>query len=439
MTSLRAGVSRLQERPEVRRLLQGFGWSFLGVILGRVATLLASIWVARALGREAYGEFALLQSTTVMLGELGGLGVSVAAAKLLGQFRDHHPERASGVITLNLVVPAAISAVLASLLWYWREPLAVGALDNARLSPLISFIAVSLFFATITGAIAGILNGLEQFRASASLSLIISVLTAAVQMLVVESFGIEGVLVAGITANLLGVLLGWRRLVDVLADRRLHLDFRSARQELPTLWAVNIPAMASALMVVPVTWLASVLLVRQPQGYAEMAAFNIANQWKMALMIAPTVLGNVLLPTLARLAGGTDLARYQRAIRWQLLANGVGALLVVMVMCALAPWLLGFYGEDYADDVDVMWLLFVVAGLMAINTVTGNAITSAGHLWLGLWMNAAWALLLLVAAWMLCPRFGAAGLAAAYVIAYLGHTAWQSVVLRYFVFGPRSQ
>lgn len=437
MTSRRM-VFSLRESALFQRLLRGFGWSVAGVVLGRVATLLASVIVARELGRHAYGEFALLQSTTVMLGELGGLGVGVAAAKLLGQYRTRQPQRAGGIVTLNLLAPAVLGGLLALALWMAREPVAAYLFENPGLSPLITFIALSLFFASINGAIAGVLTGLEQFRGAAMLMLAISVLTAIGQIVMVQRQGIDGVLMAVIVANAVGTLLGARILAHSLQDCGLRIDMPNARRELITLWSINVPAMASALLVVPVTWATGVILVRQPQGYAEMAVFNIANQWKMAMLIAPTVLGNVLLPTLSRLAGGDDHGRFRQAIRLQLLANGAGAALVVVIMCAGASTLLGFYGEDYQSDTPVLWLMFAVAGLMTVNAVVGNALTSAGHLWMGLSMNAAWALVLLAAAWLLCPAMGAAGLAWAYLAAYVAHTLWQCAALRWVVFRKRS-
>lgn len=429
---------QLRDSALFQRLLRGFGWSVAGIVLGRMATLLASIIVARELGREVYGEFALLQSTTLMLGELGGLGVGVAAATLLGQYRHSDSDRASGIATLNLVAPAVLAGFIALLLWIEREPVAWSLFENPKLAPLIAFIALSFFFASINGAIAGLLTGLERFRSSAYRILLISLLTAGGQILMVRSHGIEGVLIAVMLANAVCAVWGLVIIIRALHEAGLAFDLGHAVKEIRMLWTINVPAMTSSLLVLPVTWGAGVILVRQPGGYAEMAVFNIANQWKMAMLIAPTVLGTVLLPTLARLAGNDNRGKYHQAIKLQLLANALAASVFVTAMCLIAPYLLGFYGEGYKQDAEVMWLMFLVAGLMTFNTVVGNALTSEGRLWLGLWMNGAWALVLMISAWMLCPRLGAVGLGWAYLLAYAAHTLWQALALRWLVFRERS-
>lgn len=434
----RVYIANLKNSALFHRLLEGFGWSFSGVVLGRLATLLASVAVARVLGRASYGEFALLQSTATMLAELGGLGVGVAAAKWCGQYRTSDPFKASGLLTLNLIAPLGLATFLSFLLWLGREWLADEVFHDPDIAPLLTYVAISLLFASISGVVGGLLSGLEQFRLASLQQLLVSVVSSVGQMGLVSWYGIEGVLLATVIANASGAVLGLFLLRQTLPKVGLVLNLMSARRESRSLITLNLPAMLSAMLVVPVTWASGVILVRQPEGYSEMAAFNIANQWKMALLIAPTVIGNVLLPTLSRLAVNDNRNKYHQAIKLQLLANAFASVAFVVPMCLLSPYILDLYGPNYDDDVMVMWLLIVVAGLMTFNAPIGNSLTSSGYLWVGLAMNAAWAVsVLLLAAWY-CPRMGAVGLALSYLLAYVAHTCWQSFALYYFVFSGRS-
>jgi len=70
-------------------------------------------------------------------------------------------------------------------------------------------------------------------------------------------------------------------------------------------------------------------------------------------------------------------------------------------------------------------ILILVAGLMAINSIVGQAITSTGDLWIGFGFNFAWAATLLISAQILVPSKGALGLAYANLLAYGLHTVWQ--------------
>ena len=46
-------------------------------------------------------------------------------------------------------------------------------------------------------------------------------------------------------------------------------------------------------------WLANAVLAHQPGGYGELGLFNAANQWRLALLLLPSVLIRVALPLMA--------------------------------------------------------------------------------------------------------------------------------------------
>jgi O-antigen/teichoic acid export membrane protein len=81
------------------------------------------------------------------------------------------------------------------------------------------------------------------------------------------------------------------------------------------------------------------------------------------------------------------------------------------------------------------WLVLVLSAATAviscINGVVGTAILSAGSVWVGFVFNGMWAAVLLAGCYRLIPTHLALGLAGSMLAAYLAHTAWLTLYLRY--------
>jgi hypothetical protein len=63
--------------------------------------------------------------------------------------------------------------------------------------------------------------------------------------------------------------------------------------------------------------------------------------------------------------------------------------------------------------------------LTVVNGTVGTALAGSGRMWIGTAMNIFWAATLITGAYFMVPAWGALGLAAAYLLAYLLHTVWQ--------------
>ena len=78
--------ARITKSPLALRLAQGAFWSLSGAVLARGLGLLATIFVARLLGKEGFGALGLIQSTVGMFGVVAGFGMGMTATKNIAEF-----------------------------------------------------------------------------------------------------------------------------------------------------------------------------------------------------------------------------------------------------------------------------------------------------------------------------------------------------------------
>jgi hypothetical protein len=172
----RAAKAQLETSPLGYRLARGALWTIIAAVVTRALGLLSAIIMARLLGRTAFGEFGIIQSTAGLFGALAGLGIGITATKYVAELRELAPDRCGRVIGFALAT-AATGGVLAGLalvlLGSW---LAAHLLAAPHLARLLQCGAGLVVFGALQGAYLGALAGFEAFKRMAWVSWIGSML-----------------------------------------------------------------------------------------------------------------------------------------------------------------------------------------------------------------------------------------------------------------------
>jgi O-antigen/teichoic acid export membrane protein len=387
--------------------------------------LIGGILAARCLGADGYGALGVVNSTLGMLGVLAGLGLGTTVTKYLADLRQSDPARAGSVLGLAYAASLALATLVTAGTLAAAPALAEQVLAAPALARTLQIGTVLLFFNSLIGVQSGALAGLEAFRTAASLNIACGAFSATLTLLGAWLHGVAGAVAgAGLAAGMSCVMME----VAVVRECRrfgIRRSFTSLAAEADILWRFALPACLAAAMVAPVTWLANAMLVNQPDGYREMGLFNAANQWRMALLLLPSVLGAVTIPILSSVLAQGD----RRAARKVLFAAMGGTAIVTLPIAGmLGIWgdeVLSLYGQEFSGQGTLLWLIALTAGLLAILTPVGHFITASGRMWLGLMMNLGWAVVVLISAWWLLGNgFGSRGLAGAYLLGYIAHTIW---------------
>jgi O-antigen/teichoic acid export membrane protein len=96
------------------------------------------------------------------------------------------------------------------------------------------------------------------------------------------------------------------------------------------------------------------------------------------------------------------------------------------------------YGATFVEGRSVLIVLAFSAVPFAAGSVVGSAIISSGQIWYGFLFNMLWACSILGFSFLLIPKYGAMGLAAATLLSYSVHFLWQTAYfIRFLRFPPR--
>lgn len=413
-----------------RELAGVAGWSFLSALIARGANLAALVICARVLPQEQFGHVAIIQSTVGMFAPIAGLGLAMTTTKFLAEYRDTDPARAGRILALSLVAAATAGLILTAALILLAPQLAARGFSSPGLSQQLiqasGLLALGVFEAVQTGA----LTGLEAFARIARLSVWNGLLSIPLVAFLAYSYGASGA-IAGLTLSVaLSCLLNGVALAGECRKWAIRPSLTSIASERRMLVTFSLPSYVSGIVVAPVTWLSSALLVNQPGGFSEMALFTAADRFRFLLIFLPLAVSRVAVPALSRFRASGDQTGYQGAFRWNL-GFGLLATIPPALLCiAVAQPLMALFGESFRRGWPILTILALSAIPTVMNTQLGAALLSNGRAWARASADLLLAVVFLLCAWILVPRWNATGLAMAFAISYATACGFLWMMLR---------
>jgi O-antigen/teichoic acid export membrane protein len=396
------------------RLRTGIVWNLVATAAGQGSTFAVGVIVANLLGRQVFGEYAIVRSTVLAVAALAPLATGYTATKYVAEFRSTDRERAGRVLGLCGLV-SAVSAGLAALALLAVAPwLAAEVLGAPHLTPALAIASGALVFTAIGYYQGGALAGLERYEATAKASVLGGVAALAACTVGAWRAGLHGALAGlGVAAAVQWLML--RRALAAEAARQMIVPrFSGLRRELPILLGFAVPATLSGVVSLPAMWLASVVLIRQPGGVEQMALYAAAAGLRGLVLIVPNIVHVV----------GTSLINYQRGLRdearfrkvfWANAGMAAAAVVGAALPVGLAGrWLLGVFGKGFDEGYPVLLVLLASALAEGLAQSAYQLLQSQAKLWLSLVAAVLpqYAVLLLLA-FLLTGRHGAVGLAVA--------------------------
>jgi O-antigen/teichoic acid export membrane protein len=403
-------------------LVGALGWRGLSAI--------STILIARILGAQNFGAFALLQSTMQVFYATGGARLGSASTKYIAQLRDVDPERAARCLQLTRSVTAIFSGLVASVLIIASPWLADVLLSRSELALPLTICAFQLFFLTRLAVQEQALAGFERFQSLAKLNIARGVATLAFSVPLTLIDGLRGSLIA-LSIVALMTSVGAQMMVRQEVHRRIDFPNQTrladAWRERRILLDYSTPMILIAVALTLGNWIGRLFLAGTDEGLSELGQFEAANQWRTLILFLPGVLGRVFLPLVAETHGRGAQDELRSFHATQMRAVGLLALPLTVAAIISAKSAVLLYGSDFAGAEQVMIILMPSVFFFALNQPLRQLLNGTGNAWISSLFNAIWSIIFIIAAASLAPAFGAQGLAIAFLVAEVIYFAIQSL------------
>jgi O-antigen/teichoic acid export membrane protein len=416
---------RLESPSVSSRLARGAFWSLFGALTSRLLGLIASILVARWLGKEGFGQLGIIQATVGMFGTVAGFGLGATATKYVAEWREQAPERAGRIISLSAVV-SWVMGILTTLALVLLAPwLAARTLAAPQLALALEIGSPLLLLGAVNGAQTGALAGFEAFKRIAQLNFLAGLSNFAFLPLGVWFFGLPGAIGGLAASQAIGCALNRWALAQEARRWKVPVWSPDWRSEVSVLWRFSLPIVSAALLVSPTLWYCQSILAQQPSGYQGLAEYSVGVQWRALVQYAPGLLSAGFLPVFCSLAAPKDAVRRRALMVKFALFSGFFTFLTAIPVVLLASPILLAYGPTFQGGKPIFSLMLLAGVADATNNILVQSLVGMSRTWFRLISNGVWAIAQAATAWLLIPKYGPLGLAASVCAAQFIHLGIQ--------------
>jgi O-antigen/teichoic acid export membrane protein len=412
----------MTDKTLIHRFLQNIFWNLFGTVGARGLSFIATLCVARFLGKEGFGELGIIQSTVELLGTFAGFGLGLTTTKYIAELKDKDPERTGRIIALTNIISFVSGGIMMVVCLAAGGYLARHTLNAPQLVGILRISSILLPLLAIRGVQNGGLAGFQSFKNIAKISILQALLAVPLTIILVYWLGLQGAIFSLILSAMIGNILSSIALRKECVVSATIPNYRRSWIERGVLWGFALPAVLSGSLVAPVTWAANAILVNQPHGYAQMGLFNAANQIRMFILFIPNIIGMVTVPLLSEIHGQNNPDQFAQAVNANLRTLWGLTIPFGFLVIGFSSWLISLYGPAFQGGRTVLALMACVSIAYVASATMGQALIGSGKMWFGFLINLVWASIFLPLVIYLTPSKGAEGLAQAYFISYFFHT-----------------
>jgi len=403
--------------PLANRLLKGTFWSLVGALVSRFLALVLSIFIARMLGQQEFGEFGIIQSTVGMFGAIAGFGLGLTNTKYIAEFRKSDPSKAGRIVAFSTMFSFMIGGIASILLFFAAPWLAEQTLAAPWLSHALRIGSLLILVNAINGMQIGALSGFEVFTTIAKINLVSGIVTVPLVLLGIRINGLAGAIWGTVIAGVFSCILCHIILERVASRHGISIKYSQWHSEISLLLAFSLPAAVYTALYSPATWVGNAILVNQNKGYAEMAIFNAANQWRLAVLFLPNVVALPMLPILANISADGSARQYKKALLVTILLTSFLTIIPGGIIALLSKQIMGAYGSAFlGGSMTLIWI--IVATIIAAPGIgVIQAIITKGRQWHNAMIHIVWVMVFIASCFVFRHR-GSEGIAFSYVVSY---------------------
>ncbi len=409
--------SHIKGSDVCRRMLQGLFWTCSGTAIAKFITLIAGILCAHILTKEEFGEFGIIKSTINMLVVFGTSGLGVTATRYISEHKKHNQKTIFQVYKFTNYLGLFTGLICCFLTFLLANNIATYLLHQPSLTSSLQIGCILLFLSIINGIQNGVLTGFEDFKAIAISAFIGSIFETLLMLLGAYYYATNGAIL-GFGIGFLAMIITNKLYIQKHINQKEIKYFKFKELWNHDFWLLlrfSLPATLSSIMIAPTFWIIRSMLVRS-DGFKELAIFEAADQWKIAILFIPTAVSQIALPLFSSMQ--KEKTKFQKTLYLNISIVTFTSVVLTLTIFGGSKYIMGLYGNSY-DNYTCIKILACSTIFSSIANILEMSIYSKDKMWQCFIINLLWSISLIgFTKYFLLHGMGADGLALSVGLSY---------------------
>lgn len=401
------------------RLLSGFALNFVSAVALQGSVLLTAIVLARLLGLEDFGIYAVLVSTVMTSAGIAQGATGLVGTKFVGELMHTDPGQIARILRMCAVMAGGMGTVMALLLLAFAPLIASEVLDKPQVEPFLRWVSAAIVLQVMVTYQYGALQGFGAFRQMSVAGIVSGVAHLACSVAGAWFGGLTGAAVGFVAASAVRALVFTLTLRAVCQQHSVPAATTIRWEDWRRFSQFALPASLASYVTLPCLWGVTALVARQPEGLAWVALFSVAHQIRLAAIQMPALLNAVSFSALSRLKGQGESGGFRQVFWTNMIVSVCFTTALVAVLALLAKEVLGLYGPQFVQGSPVLLVMLLAVIPETLGLAAYQLVQSSGRMWRSLFLIVGprdLLYLLLSFVWM--SSYGLVGAASAYLVAY---------------------
>lgn len=414
----------MESKTYGQRLIIGSSYSYVALIINKLATAISSIFIARLLGPTNLGMISIVNYLFLLLLFFTGLGIPTAIVKLISEYNHQEKNDISRFITITFILNLIIIIVVAGLYCLGAEYIANRIYHEAELIFLIRISSITLLFFSINQFGNAVIQAFAEFKRLSLLIIFNSIFGLLILIPLTKLWGLKGTVISQSVASIITFILVFTVVNSIKRKHALFFPLQlvrfitEAKTYLTRLFALALPVFISGLVMSPALMILTTFLSRL-RGFNEVGYFNIAYALTQIILFVPTAVGVPFIPLATKMAV-KDPKRLADFMLKTIYGAGIVVLAFSFLMSFFSHQVLSIlYGTRYLSAQNILILMSVATFLASFGYIIGYYLLAVGKMWLATLLNLIWFVVIIAPAYYLIKYLGAIGLGITYFSSYL--------------------
>lgn len=354
---------------ELTAVAHGAGFALIGRILGNGLRYLSQFLIARLLGPQAYGLYALGLAVYRLMEIAASWGLQHGAVRYTSIFfRSQDHPRLKGVLYDAVRLPLAAGSALGLLLYISAPAVAETIFQKPSLTALLQVFALAVPFGAALNVSVMATTGFLTTRYLVYIREVFQPLAFIVAIFILygAGFGALSPAAAWSLAAFLGLLFclyAVRRIYPSLFDRTIP-----SSSSLPAMLAFSTPLLAAEFLTFALLW-TDILMLGYFRTAGEVGIYNVAGQTALLVVLVLGAVNTIFSPMIASLHHRGERQELAELYKTTTLWSFILSLPIFLLLWVAGKDLLWLFGPDFPAG----WQpLVILAGAQLINAATGS-------------------------------------------------------------------
>ncbi|MDD1751508.1 MAG: oligosaccharide flippase family protein [Methanotrichaceae archaeon] len=385
-----------------------------GLVISTIISAVGTIFVARLLGSDLYGLYAIALTAPNLMIIFRDWGIPSAMIRYAAQYRaEDRATEVRSILLSGLIFEIALGLALTLVSLTLSDYLAVSVFDRPTIAPLIQIASFSILAGSLISAATAAFTGTDRLEVNSIMLICESVIKTALMIGLVymglsTSGAVIGFTTAAVIAGLIGMILTW----SIYKKLPRHAGFKlEIKAYITEMLRYGVPLSISAIVAgFLAQYYAFILPIYEPSD-AIIGNYRIAQNFVVLIGFFATPITTVLFPAFSKLDFQKDKEALKNVFQFSI---KYASLLVVpvatLVMSLSDPAVSTIFGTTYGTASLFLALLAISYLYAALgNLSAGNLLSSQGQTKLVLILALVTAAIGFPVGTILIPLFGVIG------------------------------